>query len=924
MEIVRADKIAIDSLLETLTVRQKIGQLIMPWLRGNYAAFESEEFDTLAVWIDSLEVGGIVISVGPPLEIAAKLNALQRRSRLPLLVAADLEWGSGMRLTGGTAFPMPMAIGATGRAEDAYEMGRITALEARAVGIHWTFSPVADVNNNPANPIINTRSFGEDPVAISRHVAAYVRGASENGLFTTAKHFPGHGDTDADSHIALPVVRGCWDRLDSLELVPFRAAVRAGVTAVMTAHVALSCFDGNGQLPASLSVQVTSDLLRDSLGFTGMVVTDALRMGAIVKQYGPGESVVKAFLAGSDMLLIPSDLRAAIDAMAAAVAEARIPTARLDQSVRRVLELKARAGLLHRRAVPLDRVQEVVGRRDFRTVAEDIASRSLTLVQRGPLDAFRRRRGSLAVITYAAESNLSIGGSLVRELRRAGDTAQVFRLFPASGTLSYDSARTLIEHHDRVLFAVSVRVISGRGHIAMPDSLAILVVETAGNRPTVLASFGSPYLLSQIPQYDGGYLVAWSDVAATERAVALALAGGAEISGRLPISLSAMIVRGFGIDVRTEPMVVDTVPTFESLHRFLEEKVEEGAFPGAVLLVGLRGSVRYGTAVGRYGENDPKPVSDTTVYDLASLTKVVGLTTACMLLLADGRLDLDTPVSRYVPAFAQQGKEAVTVRHLLTHTSGLPAWRPLYQEAKTRDAAIDTVLATVLKTPPGEAYVYSDIGAIALAQVVEAVAGISLDAFLEQRLFRPLGMTRTRFRPPSSWQSFIAPTERDPWRGRTLRGEVHDENAARLEGISGHAGLFSNAPDLMTFTFWLLDAYHGRLGPEAAVALPAELVRGFTSKQNGPAGSTRALGWDTPYGTGTGSAGSLLSPASFGHTGFTGTSIWTDPERELVIVLLTNRVHPTRENRAILRIRGELADRVVRAVRAGTLPPDAN
>ena len=354
----RASKVTVDSILATLTVRQKIGQLVFPWLLGDYAALDGEGLDTLYMAIDSLGIGGLIVSVGSPLDVAAKLNALQRRSPLPLLVAADLEYGAGMRFQGATAFPRPMAIGATGRELDAYEVGRITALEARAIGVQVTFSPVADVNNNPLNPIINTRSFGEDPQAVARLVTAYVRGAQEHGLFAVAKHFPGHGDVSVDSHITIPVAPGCWDRLDTLEMVPFRAAIAAGVTGIMTAHVALPCLTPSDTVPATLSREVTEGLLRDSLAFHGFIVTDALVMGAIVQQFGAGESAVRAFLAGSDLLLMPADLHAAVDAMEAAVTSGRISQARLDQSVRRILSLKLRAGLFARRTVPLDSVPD--------------------------------------------------------------------------------------------------------------------------------------------------------------------------------------------------------------------------------------------------------------------------------------------------------------------------------------------------------------------------------------------------------------------------------------------------------------------------------------------------------------------------------------------------------------------------------------
>jgi CubicO group peptidase (beta-lactamase class C family) len=434
------------------------------------------------------------------------------------------------------------------------------------------------------------------------------------------------------------------------------------------------------------------------------------------------------------------------------------------------------------------------------------------------------------------------------------------------------------------VFATSVRFIANRGHVQMPDSLAQLIQQSDSLKPTVVASLGSPYLLQQLPRFTGAFLIAWSDVAATERAVARALRGGAEISGRLPITVSEAYPRGFGVRVAASL----TTERLDGVARFLETQVDEGAFPGAVLAVGYRGAVAL-RAVGRYGEEDPRPVSDSTVYDLASLTKVVGLTTATMLLVSEGKLALDEPVQSYLPSFQGAGKDQVTVRHLLTHTSGLPAWDTLYLKADTPDEAVEIVMRTALESAPGEHYVYSDLGAITLTKVVETVAGESLDTLL-------------------------APTERDPWRGRLVHGEVHDENAFRLGGVSGHAGLFSNAPDLARFAGWLLDARTGRVEEAVDPYLPSDVVREFTTKQAGPEGSTRALGWDTPSPGGRSSAGTLLSPSSFGHTGFTGTSIWIDPERDLFIILLTNRVHPTRENRAILRIRGQVADSVVRAL----------
>ena len=551
--IVPMPKLTVDSILGTLSTRQKVAQLIMPWLLGNYTAFDTDDFGNAARWVDSLELGGIIISVGSPLDAAAKLNELQKRSRLPLLIAADLEWGSGMRLVGGTSFPMAMAIGATGDPRDAYELGRVTALEARAAGIHMTFSPVADVNNNPNNPIINTRSFGEDPRAVATLIAAYIRGARDNGLYTTAKHFPGHGDTESDSHIGMPVVRACWNRLDSLELVPFRAAVAAGVTAIMTAHIAMPCVDGGADAPpATMSSTIMNGMLRDSLGFGGLVVTDALTMGAIVNKYGPGETVVKAFLAGSDLLLIPPEPATAVEAMVQAVSAGRITADRLDRSVKRILQLKIDAGLLRHRTVALESIPNIIGKQAFQNAADDIAARALTLVIAGPMQQFRSERRRTAVILYAEETNLTVGNELIRQLRGFGDTVNAFRLYPASGSLSYDSARVIIADNPRVVFATGVRFIVGRGHVQMPDSLAGLILATDREKPALLLSLGSPYLLNQLPGFAGAYLIAWSDFPATERASGRAISGGAPISGRLPITLSEEHPRGFGLTLKRQ------------------------------------------------------------------------------------------------------------------------------------------------------------------------------------------------------------------------------------------------------------------------------------------------------------------------------------------------------------------------------------
>jgi beta-N-acetylhexosaminidase len=538
----------LDRLLGSLSVRERAAQLVMAWLPGVYAARDDPALADADRLVDSLQVGGFIVSVGSPLDLAAKLNQLQTRSRLPLLVASDLEAGTAIRLIGGTAFPTNMGIGAGSRESDAYEMGRVTAEEGRAVGIHLAFAPVADLNNNPANPIINTRSFGEDPREVGRLVAAEVRGVEEHGMLATAKHFPGHGDTGTDSHLSLPVVSADWRRLDSLELVPFRAAVSAGVSAVMSAHIALPALDSGRTRPGTVVPGILTGLLRDSLRFEGLVVTDALEMGGLVSGYGASEAPVLALLAGADLLLQPSDPGATVDALARAVAHGRLSEARLDRSVRRVLALKRRLGLFDRRTVALDSVPRVVGSADHLAAAAAAAARSIVLLRDslGVVDDMRRRPHRIALVVYGEEANLTMGSALAAELRRAGDTVAAFRLWPASGPASYDSARVALGQGSVALFAVGVRATPWRGRIGIPDALARLIDDAALARRTVLVSLGSPYIITQTPHV-GSYLLAWAANPISETAAARALAGAA-ITGRLPTRVPPAFARGAGLE----------------------------------------------------------------------------------------------------------------------------------------------------------------------------------------------------------------------------------------------------------------------------------------------------------------------------------------------------------------------------------------
>ena len=537
--------------LALLSVREKAAQLVMPWIGGEYWADDNAAMRAALQLAREQGVGGFVVGLSAsPYDLAAKLNALQRAARLPLLVAADLESGPGMRFRGGAAFPGNMALGATGRELDAYEVGRVTAVEARAVGIHWVFAPVLDVNDNPANPIINVRSFGEDPRLVGALGSAFLRGVEEHGLLATAKHFPGHGDTGVDSHLALPVIAADRARLDTVELAPFRAAVRAGVDAVMSGHLAVPALTGPEGPPATLAPAVLDSLLRGAMGFRGLVVTDALSMGAIVGRYGAAQAAVRAFQAGADVLLMPRDAAAAIDALVAAVDSGAISEARLDSSVRRVFAAKTREGLWSRRLVDLRQIASTVGTAADWALAQEIAARSVVLVRDTlglvPLPPARRR--SVVVASFGDDGGSSVGATLAATLRSSTDTMREFRLYPASGPASYDSVRAAAAGAGAVVFVASPRPAAWRPDaVSVPAALAGLVEQLAqAGRPVLFVSLGSPYVLAQVPHVPA-FLVAWSSSEPSERAAAQALLGLVPITGRLPVSLPPLYPVGAGL-----------------------------------------------------------------------------------------------------------------------------------------------------------------------------------------------------------------------------------------------------------------------------------------------------------------------------------------------------------------------------------------
>ena len=550
----------VDETIASLTLREKVGQLVMPWVSGKFTAVDSEEFDELAAWVEAEKVGGLVLSMGTPHTYAAKLNELQRRADVPLLIASDMENGPGMRLGGifslphllpmggGTVFPPVMAIGATGSDSLAYALGRVLGTEARAIGVHMVFGPVLDVNSNPLNPIINTRSFGEDPALVARMGAAYIRGARDAGLMTTAKHFPGHGDTSVDSHIDLPTIERDRAGLDAIDLPPFRAGVEAGVDGVMTAHIAVVGVEGPDAPPATLSPYFMTGVLRDELGFTGLLFTDAMTMGGVAKRYGGTEPLVLALEAGADVLLMPRDVPEAIETVVQAVESGRIMEARIERSVRRILEAKARAGLAGGRLVDLGAVDEVVAVRGHTAVAEEIAERSITLVRdRDGLVPLAGDSLRVLSITYADDRAPVAGRAFDAELRHRGQVVLSARVDDRSTQAELDSLRLQADSVDLIVASAYVSPREYEGSVATEGGFAQLVEAlSAAGLPIVAVSFGSPYLLDFFPSVPA-YLLAWGGAEVSQQAAARALTGEAPITGRLPVSLPPYHSLGTGI-----------------------------------------------------------------------------------------------------------------------------------------------------------------------------------------------------------------------------------------------------------------------------------------------------------------------------------------------------------------------------------------
>ncbi len=920
---------SIDSLLATLSIEDKVGQMIMPVIEGMSSLDYRKTNEKVLDMIRYQKVGGFVILRSTPASIRKHYDRLQGESNLPLLFSADLENGPSMRIEGGTQYPSNMGLGAVNDSAALVRMGELTGYEARSLGLPYIFAPVSDVNRNADNPVINTRAYGDSPVLVTKLSVAYMTGLQNAGCIATAKHFPGHGDTKEDSHNEL--AHATYNpKTDDEDLQPFISAISSGIGSVMMGHLAVRNQKGS-LIPATLSQRIVTNLLRKDLGFGGLIVTDAMGMGAITNAYSQGEAGVLAVLAGCDILLFPDNVEAMYEGVLNAVRSGRIPMDRIDESVRKILKAKMQTGLFLNRYLPEENsVFTTAMQQESFELSRSLAARSITVLLNAKNTLPLNKDVSYSHLVITSGRSERIAEEFIAELDKRVKKVEHLIIRANSKKKDYTKAAKFIENAGKLIISVYVPVTSGKNTIQLGSEQTKLLRDALREHPqAVVLSHGSPYLISSFPQIKV-YAANYGASRVLETALASAIFGETPITGTLPVSIpgtdfnsgDGLQIESFGGSKDSDylkgvyyaPDVNDArndslKNRFSEADSIVERGITEKAYPGAVLLVGNSNGIMYRKAYGRFTYDLNSPAVETSsIFDLASVTKVVATTTATMLCIDRKLFDLDDKVAEYIPEFGAQGKDKVTIRNLLLHNSGLRAFDTYYKKYKQPEQVLAAIYDDTLVYTTGSKTTYSDLGIITLGKLIERVTGKGLDVFCTEEIFLPLGMDSTFFNPPVSFKKNIMPTEYDDyWRNRQLQGEVHDEAASLLGGVAGHAGLFATAEDIAQLLILLLNKgmmHDQKLIEDATVTM-------FTSRQS--VESTRGLGWDTKSETKS-SAGNRFSMQSFGHTGYTGTSVWTDKENDIFVVFLTNRVYPTRNNLKLSEIRPQLHDAIMKAV----------
>ena len=923
-----------DSVYKSLTPDERLGQLFMVAAWSNKDQKHKEEIEKL---ICDYHIGGIMFMQGGPYREAMLCNNYQALSKTPLLVSMDAEWGLAMRIDSVAKYPKQMTLGAIQNDSLVYQMGVQIARECKRLGIQVNFAPVVDINSNPDNPVIGYRSFGEDKYNVARKGTAYMKGMQSLNVLSNAKHFPGHGDTDVDSHKALPIINHSRERMDSLELYPFKELIKNGLASIMVAHLNIPAYDTLRNSASSLSRAVVTGLLKDSLKFKGLVFTDALNMKGVSDFYKPGVVDAKALLAGNDMLLFAEDVPTAIQEIKNAIDSCEISWSDVYSRCYKILKAKEWAGLNHNTsvdtknlAIDLNSVESEVLNRKLYEAALTLLVNKDSLIPLKRLDTLRIASLSMGNWRVNTFQKTVEKYTRVTHFNIANDATKTIR----------DSVMKELAKFNLVLACLNSTNVRPTKNFGVSDKTIDFIDSVKARTKVILTVLANPICLSKFknPLQYQGLIMGYEEVEFTERLCAQLIFGGATSKGKLAFTIPGFFKAGSGIDIGEPVRFKYVLPEelgiassqLSQIDTIVNNAIAQHATPGCQILVAKDGKVFYEKSFGHSTYEGRYVVDNDFVYDLASVTKVSASLLALMKLYDAGKLALDSTLGYYLPELKGSNKEKLVIRDILTHQARLKAWIPFWKNtmekgdwkstlySKTPSANYstpvadslyilntyrDSIYATLTQSEleAQKKYLYSDLGYYYLKKIIEKNAADSLQNYVGS-IYKQLGMSTSGYLPKTKIElNKIVPTEYDmSFRKQLVQGYVHDQGAALLGGVGGHAGMFSDANDLAKLMQMYLN--NGTYGGERYIE--SSTLQSFTDCQFCDDGNRRAIGFDKPERDPNKDdpCCSCVSMLSFGHTGFTGTMVWMDPANKLVYVFLSNRVYPDADNKKLVQL----------------------
>ena len=938
-----------DSILKTLTIDEKIGQLFMI---DAHPQKDKSHWEKVASYVKEYNIGGIIFFKSGPKQLAIMSNYLQEKAKIPLLMSIDGEWGLAMRMDSVLSFPIQMALGAVQDNELIYQMGKSIARQFKRLGLHINFAPVLDINNNPLNPVINVRSFSDNKYLVSEKAYYYFKGLQDEHILAVGKHFPGHGDTQTDSHHDLPYLNITKQRLDSLELYPFKQAIKQGIGGIMVAHLDIPALDPINKRPASLSPEVIKNLLIDKLNFNGIIFTDALNMKGATKYFKPEELPLKALIAGNDILVYPEDIPKAIQLIKEAIHDSIICPEELDYKVKKILMLKYWVNLNNCTYIDTTNIYSDLNNPHDILLIRKLTEQSITLLKNTNNILPLTNLDTLKIAAIIFNNKISKTFYETLSLYNSIDT------FCLPEKFSEEQAKNLLNKLKKYNIIITslhqTNRYSFRTFNFSNESLNFIKQLEALSANIILAVFASPYSINIIPQIKNlsALILAYESNYYTQHITAQIIFGGIGSKGKLPVNISQTYTYQSGIELDDIIRLKYTIPEelnicsekLKKIDTIVNYAIYHQAFPGCQIIAVKDGKVFYHKAFGKLFYDSTYTTNLNTIYDIASITKVAATTLATMYLYEKNLLDIHKTLKDYLPLAKNTDKENISIDDILTHQARLQAWIPFYKSIlkdstlskkyfskqfsknfpyKIADSLYsfknikDSVLKKILNSQliPSKKYVYSDLGFYLLKEIIENITAKTLDSFCIEKFYKPLGCSSTMFNPLNKFnRRMIAPTELDnEFRKQLIWGYVHDPGAAIMGGIEGHAGLFSNANDLAKIGQMLL--WQGEYGKTKF--FKSSTVKLFTQCYACPK-NRRGLGFDKPEPNPEKDSpvtrkASLLT---FGHQGFTGTCIWIDPKYNLVYVFLSNRVHPSSENKKIntLNIRNNILNVIYESI----------